>query len=66
MTWAARHDLGIVVQASGHGAGAPVGSDRLLLDTSRLNTVHVDAPAYVAQVGAGATWSAVNAIAEGE
>jgi FAD binding domain-containing protein len=64
VAWATRHDLGIVVQASGHGAGAPVESDRLLLDTSRLNTVGVDAQAHVAQVGAGATWSAVNAIAE--
>jgi FAD/FMN-containing dehydrogenase len=62
--WAAQRNLGIAAQASGHGAGAPIESNRLLVDTSRLNTVHIDAQARVAHVGAGATWSAVNAVAQ--
>jgi len=56
--------LGVAVQASGHGAGAPIESDRVLVDTSGLNAVHIDARARIAHVGAGATWSAVNAVAE--
>lgn len=62
--WAAQRNLTVAVQASGHGAGAPIESDRLLVDTSGLNAVHIDANARVARVGAGATWSAVNALAE--
>lgn len=62
--WAAERDLGIAVQASGHGAGAPVESDQLLVDTSGLASVEVDVRARVARVGAGTTWSAVNAVAE--
>ncbi|MDH6279822.1 FAD/FMN-containing dehydrogenase [Prescottella agglutinans] len=62
--WAAERNLGVAVQASGHGAGAPIESDRVLVNTSGLNAVHVDAQARVAHIGAGATWSAVNAIAE--
>jgi FAD binding domain-containing protein len=60
--WAAQHDLRVAVQASGHGAGAPIGADYLLVDTSALASVEVDG--RVARVGAGATWSAVNAVAE--
>ena len=62
--WAAQRNLVVAVQASGHGAGAPIESDRVLVDTSGLNTVHIDAQARIAHVGAGATWSAVNAVAE--
>ena len=62
--WAAQRNLGVAVQASGHGAGAPIESDRVLVDTSGLNTVRIDAQARIAHVGAGATWSAVNAVAE--
>ncbi|HME47538.1 FAD-binding oxidoreductase [Mycobacterium sp.] len=62
--WAAGRNLGVAVQASGHGAGAPIGSNRVLLDTSGLNTVHIDAAARVAHIGAGATWSAVNSVAQ--
>ncbi len=62
--WAAQRNLRVAVQASGHGAGAPIESDRLLVDTSGLSAVHIDARARVAHVGAGATWSAVNALAE--
>lgn len=62
--WAAQRNLGVAVQASGHGAGAPIESNRVLVDTSGLNTVRIDAKARVAYVGAGATWSAVNAVAQ--
>jgi len=62
--WAAQHDLRVAVQASGHGAGAQIGADHLLVDTSGLNSVDVDVAGRVARVGAGATWSAVNAVAE--
>jgi hypothetical protein len=62
--WAARHDLRVAVQASGHGAGAPIGADHLLVDTSGLNSVDVDVAERTVRVGAGATWSAVNAVAE--
>lgn len=61
--WASARNLGIAVQASGHGAGAPIDSDLLLLDTSGLNAVDVDVHARVARIGAGATWSRVNAVA---
>ncbi|MEU8149416.1 FAD-dependent oxidoreductase [Nonomuraea sp. NPDC048901] len=56
--------LEIVPQATGHGAGAPVGKGVVLLDTSRLTDVSIDPESRVAVVGAGATWSAVNAAAE--
>ncbi|KQY06797.1 hypothetical protein ASD37_11625 [Mycobacterium sp. Root135] len=62
--WAAEHDLRVAVQASGHGAGAPIGADHLLVDTSGLDSVDVDVAGHVVRVGAGATWSAVNAVAE--
>src|SRR4051812_17814001 len=56
--------LEIVPQATGHGAGAPVGTGAVLLDTSRLTDVSIDPESRVAVVGAGATWAAVNAAAE--
>ena len=62
--WAAEHDLRVAVQVSGHGAGAPIGADHLLVDTSGLNSVDVDVAGHVVRMGAGATWSAVNAVAE--
>jgi FAD binding domain len=62
--WAADRDLVVVVQASGHGAGARVGGDQVLVDTSALNGVQIETQARSARVGAGATWSAVNAVAE--
>lgn len=58
--WAADRNLGVAVQASGHGAGAPIGADQVLIDTSGLDDVSIDPDARIAQVGAGATWSAVN------
>jgi FAD/FMN-containing dehydrogenase len=57
-------ELEVVPQATGHGAGAPVGDDAVLFDTSRLNHISIDPQTRVATVGAGATWSAVNAAAE--
>ena len=56
--------LEVVPQATGHGAGAPVDEHAVLLDTSGLTAVSIDPTARVAVVGAGATWSAVNAAAE--
>ncbi|HTX93983.1 MAG TPA: FAD-binding protein [Mycobacterium sp.] len=61
--WAAQR-WGLAVQASGHGAGAPIEADRMVVDTSGLNALRIDAQARLAHVGAGATWSAVNALAE--
>jgi hypothetical protein len=59
-----RRDLAVVPQATGHGAGAVVGEDVVLFDTSGLDDVSIDLQRRVATVGAGATWSAVNAVAE--
>lgn len=56
--------LEVVPQATGHGSGAPVDDGVVLLDTSRLDEVSIDPRTRVATVGAGATWSAVNAAAE--
>ncbi|WP_157974225.1 FAD-binding oxidoreductase, partial [Desertihabitans aurantiacus] len=56
--------LQVVPQATGHGAGAPVTDDTVLLDTSGLADVAIDPDARVATVGAGATWATVNAAAE--
>jgi FAD/FMN-containing dehydrogenase len=49
----------IAVQATGHGAGAPIGGADVLLDTSSLDTVTVDVAAQSARVGAGAMWPGV-------
>lgn len=56
--------LTVVPQATGHGAGAPAHDGVVLFDTSRLTDVSIDPESRVAVVGAGATWSAVNAAAE--
>jgi hypothetical protein len=56
--------LTILPQATGHGAGAAVDDDVVLFDTSRLNEVAIDPQRQVATVGAGATWSSVNAAAQ--
>jgi FAD/FMN-containing dehydrogenase len=60
---AARLRSRVVVQATGHGAGRPIGADEVLLDTSALHDVTVDAVARTARVGAGAMWPAVQAMA---
>ncbi len=59
----ARQGGRVGVQATGHGAGAPIGADQVLLDTSALRDVTVDAAARTARVGAGAMWPAVQAAA---
>ncbi len=57
----------VVVQATGHGAGGPVTDDQLLLDTSALTDVTINAARRTAQVGSGSTWPAVQeaAVAHG-
>ena len=62
--WAADRNLGVAVQASGHGAGAPIGPNQVLVDTSGLNEVSIDPAARIAHAGAGATWSALNSTAQ--
>ncbi|BBX48545.1 FAD-binding oxidoreductase [Mycobacterium cookii] len=62
--WAADRNLGVAVQATGHGAGAPIGPHRVLVDTAALDTVSIDAGARLARVGAGTTWSALNSRAQ--
>lgn len=56
-------DNGLVVvpQATGHGAAATLGREVLLLDTSELDHVEIDAEHRMARVGAGCQWRAVNA-----
>src|ERR1700761_4843072 len=49
----------VMVQATGHGAGVPVGPGAILVDTSGLDQVRVDAQARVARAEAGAGWSKV-------
>ena len=56
----------IGVQATGHGAGRPVGDDEVLVDTRGLAHVRVDAAARRATAGSGAVWSQVQAAAEPE
>lgn len=58
---AADNGLVVVPQATGHGAAATLGSETLLLDTSRLNRIEIDVERRTARVGAGCRWGAVNA-----
>jgi hypothetical protein len=62
MRWAAERELPVAVQATGHGATAPI-EGGLLISTRRMNDVAVDARARTATVGAGATWRTVLAVA---
>jgi hypothetical protein len=57
--YASRSGVAVVVQATGHGAGREVDSDQLLLDTSALTDVTVDATSRTARIEAGSTWPAV-------
>ncbi|WP_123023356.1 FAD-binding oxidoreductase [Mycolicibacterium stellerae] len=52
--------LKIVPQATGHGVSGNIGDDSLLVDTSALAQVVVDARSQTARVGAGAVWSSIN------
>ena len=62
--WAADQDLGVAVQASGHGAGAPIGPAQVLVDTSAMTEMSIDTAARIANGGAGTTWSALNSTAQ--
>ena len=52
--------LKIVPQATGHGVSGDIGADSLLVDTSALAEVDVDARSRTVRVGAGAVWSSIN------
>jgi FAD/FMN-containing dehydrogenase len=60
--WAARQGMPIAVQATGHGANAPMDGG-LLISTRRMNQVSIDLEARTATVGAGATWQDVLRVA---
>ena len=62
--WASDQNLTVAVQASGHGAGAPIRPDQILVDTSGMTDTDIDPQARVARVGAGATWAHVNSEAQ--
>lgn len=62
VAFAAANDLHITVQATGHGLHHTI-EGGLLIDTSRLDAVTVDADARIATIGAGARWAAVVASA---
>jgi FAD/FMN-containing dehydrogenase len=64
LRYAANHQLRVVPQATGHGAGAELGDDVMLLDTSRLTSIQIDVERRTARVGAGAQWGAINLEAE--
>jgi FAD/FMN-containing dehydrogenase len=53
--WATQHRLPVAVQATGHGAVAPVDAG-MLITTSRMHAVTVDPVARSARVEAGARW----------
>ena len=50
--------LGVAIQSTGHGIQQPA-DDALLIITSRMNAVTVDAAARTAHIGAGAVWQHV-------
>lgn len=60
--WAAQHKMPVGAHATGHGAVANA-DGALLINTSQLNTVEVDAQARTATVGAGARLAALTAAA---
>jgi len=53
--FAAAHGLAAGVQATGHGAHAPI-ENALLVSTRRMNTVLIDPAARTATIAAGVTW----------
>ena len=61
--WAAVHGLRVAVQSTGHGPGAPA-DGALLLVTSRLRRVRVDAASRTAFVAAGNQWADVVPLAQ--
>ena len=52
-------DLGIAVQATGHGASRLADNDALLIVMSQMRKVVVDAKSQTAWVGGGAKWAVV-------
>lgn len=56
--YARSHDLGIAIQSTGHGVLLPA-NDCLLIMTSHLSAVSVDAASRTAWVEAGVLWGAV-------
>jgi len=56
--YAAANGLPVRVQATGHGAHAPI-TDGLLITTRRLDRLTIDAEARTATIGAGVAWGAV-------
>lgn len=58
VSFAAAHQLPVYAQATGHGNYASIGRG-VLIQTSRINTVHVDPETRLATIGAGAPWSTV-------
>jgi FAD/FMN-containing dehydrogenase len=56
--FAGREGLAVAVQSTGHGVVRPA-NDSLLIRTSGIKEVHVDAAAQIAWVGAGAKWGMV-------
>jgi hypothetical protein len=57
VAFAANQGMGLGVQSTGHGMVRPV--DDVLLDTSDLTSLAIDADRRTARVGAGCTWGAV-------
>ncbi|MFJ7076331.1 FAD-binding oxidoreductase [Streptomyces sp. NPDC098781] len=55
LRWATATGTPVAVQATGHGANFPI-DHGLLINTSRMTDVHIDADRRVATVGAGAKW----------
>lgn len=62
VTYAAQHDLPVAVQNTGHGTERTY-DGALLINTSRLRDIHIDAAARTARVGAGVQWGEVLAAA---
>ena len=56
--FAARHDLPIGVQASGHSPARPA-TTGVLISTRRMNQVRIDPAARTARLGAGVVWQQV-------
>lgn len=56
---AAAHELGVAVQATGHGITVPADESTLLINTADLDEVRVDPESASAVFGAGVTWNPV-------
>ncbi|MFC4555285.1 FAD-binding oxidoreductase [Georgenia faecalis] len=57
--FASRHGLPVAVQATGHASAAVAGDGGLLITTSRMRGVAVDAHARTARLAAGTRWDEV-------